>query len=86
MKMICKLPELMRRENLNQQTLAVKAGLSPTTVGKLYRGHFDRVDTQTIKTLCRFFKLKSIAELFEIEYEEGGADSISAPTPPQKTA
>ena len=71
--MICKLPELMRREGVTQQALAFKAGLSPTTVGKLYRGHFDRVDVQTIGTLCRFFGLKSINELFEIEWEEGDA-------------
>jgi DNA-binding Xre family transcriptional regulator len=51
MRIISKLPELMIQKGLDQKTLAAKTGLSPTTVGKIYRGHFDRIDNHTIKTL-----------------------------------
>lgn len=69
--MISKLPELMKQvKDLNQKTLAAQVGLSPTTVGKLYRGHFDRIDNHTVKALCKYFGLKSINELIEIEWEE----------------
>lgn len=66
-----KLPELMKREpDLDQKRLAARTGLSPTTVGKLYRGHFDRIDNHTVTTLCKFFGLKSISDLIEIEWQE----------------
>lgn len=69
--MISKLPELMGREpDLDQKKLASRTGLSPTTVGKLYRGHFDRIDNHTVTTLCKFFGLKSISDLIEIEWQE----------------
>jgi DNA-binding Xre family transcriptional regulator len=72
MKVISKLPSLMESvEGLDQKTLAAKTGLSPTTVGKLYRGHFDRIDNHTVTTLCKFFGLKSISQLIEIEWEKG---------------
>lgn len=70
MKMICKLPELMSRDGVNQKTLAYKTGLSPTTVGKLYRGHFDRIDNNTVMSLVDFFGLKSISELIEVSWED----------------
>jgi DNA-binding Xre family transcriptional regulator len=73
MKMISKLPELMEKRGIDQKTLAAKSGLSPTTVGKLYRGHFDRIDNHTVTTLCRFFELKSINQLIEIKWEEDDA-------------
>ena len=67
MKMITKLPELMDSRGLDQKTLASKTGLSPTTVGKIYNCQFNRIDTKTIKRLCEFFDLESIAELIDIE-------------------
>lgn len=70
MKMICKLPELMSRDGVNQKTLASKTGLSPATVGKLYRGHFDRIDNNTVMSLVDFFGLKSISELIEVSWED----------------
>jgi DNA-binding Xre family transcriptional regulator len=71
MKVISKLPDLMlSREGLDQKTLSAQTGLSPTTVGKMYRGHFDRIDNHTVTTLCKYFGLKSISELIEIEWEE----------------
>lgn len=76
--MISKLPELMSQRGLDQKTLAAKTGLSPTTVGKLYRGHFDRIDNHTVKTLCLFFGLKSISDLIDIEWEDTDVEGIGA--------
>lgn len=73
--MICKLPELMSRDGVNQKTLAYKTGLSPTTVGKLYRGHFDRIDNNTVMSLVEFFGLKSISELIDIEWDEDRSEA-----------
>ena len=77
--MISKLPSLMKsREGLDQKTLAARTGLSPTTVGKLYRGHFDRIDNHTVKTLCLFFGLKTINELIDIEWEDTDVEGMGA--------
>jgi DNA-binding Xre family transcriptional regulator len=71
MKVICKLPELIKaRGGLDQKTIAAQTGLSPTTVGKLYRGHFDRIDNHTVEALCKYFGLKTISDLIEVEWEE----------------
>jgi len=76
---ISKLPELMKsHQGLDQKTLAAKTGLSPTTVGKLYRGHFDRIDNHTVTTLCRFFGLRSISDLIEIEWEDSDVQGMGA--------
>jgi excinuclease UvrABC nuclease subunit len=40
-----KLPDLMKEKGVDQKTVAAATGLSPTTVGKLYRSHFDRTTT-----------------------------------------
>ena len=69
--MICKLKALMDAQEVDQKTVAKKTGLSPTTVGKLYRGHFNRIDNHTVMSLCKFFQLKTISELIEIQWEEG---------------
>lgn len=76
--MISKLPDLMEGRNLDQKTLAAKTGLSPTTVGKLYRGHFDRIDNHTVTTLCRYFGLKSISELIEVQWEDEDVEGMGA--------
>jgi DNA-binding Xre family transcriptional regulator len=79
MKVISKLPDLMeKRQGLDQKTLAAQTGLSPTTVGKLYRGHFDRIDNHTVTTLCRFFGLKSISELIELQWEDTDVEGMGA--------
>lgn len=69
------------REGLDQKTLAAQTGLSPTTVGKLYRGHFDRIDTHTVQTLCKYFKLRTISDLIDIEWEISDFD-VSEPEIP----
>jgi putative transcriptional regulator len=70
MKIISKLPTLMDSKGLDQKTLAVETGLSPTTVGKIYRGQFNRIDNNTVMVLCQYFELKTISELIEIEWEK----------------
>ncbi|WP_199334147.1 MULTISPECIES: helix-turn-helix transcriptional regulator [Nostocaceae] len=65
-----KLPELMKSRGLDQKTLAAETGLSPTTVGKLYRSHFDRIDNHTVTTLCKYFGLRKLDDLIEIIWEE----------------
>ena len=70
MKLRTKLPELMKARGLDQKTLAAHTGLSPTTVGKLYRNHFDRLDNHTITTLCKYFGLKKLDDLIQIVWEE----------------
>jgi DNA-binding Xre family transcriptional regulator len=79
MKVISKLPTLMEsRKGLDQKTLAAKTGLSPTTVGKLYRGHFDRIDNHTVKVLCLYFGLKTISELIDIDWEDTDVEGMGA--------
>ena len=65
MKMICKLKNLMEERGLSQKALAEATGISPTTVGKLYRSEFSRIDNNTTITLCKFFDV-GIADLYEV--------------------
>ncbi len=76
MKMISKLPKLMDSRGLDQKTVAAETGLSPTTVGKIYRSQFNRIDNHTIKTLCLYFGLKSISELIEIQWEKDDLEGV----------
>ena len=70
MKVICKLKHLMEEQGLNQTQVADATGLSPTTVGKLYRNQFERIDKDTLMALCKFFR-RGIGDLFEVIFEEG---------------
>ena len=65
-----KLPELMKAKEVDQKTVAAATGLSPTTVGKLYRNHFDRIDNHTVTELCRYFGLQKLDDLIELVWEE----------------
>lgn len=65
MNVKCKLKELMDREGISQLQLAEKTGLSPATVGKLYRDQFERIDKNTLIRLCKYFNV-GIADLLEI--------------------
>jgi putative transcriptional regulator len=71
MKLRSKLPALMKDRGIDQKTLAAATGLSPTTVGKLYRNHFDRIDNHTVIQLCKFFGIRKLDDLIEIVLEEG---------------
>ena len=74
-----KLPALMEREGLDQKTLSAQTGLSPTTVGKIYRSQFNRIDNHTVIALCRRFKLKSLDELIELVWEDSEDSEFSRP-------
>jgi DNA-binding Xre family transcriptional regulator len=83
MELRSKLPELMERAGVDQKTLAAETGLSPTTVGKLYRGHFNRIDNHTVIALCRRFNLKTLDELIELVLDDVIAPSeLPAPIEP----
>lgn len=69
-----KLPELMEAAGVDQKTLAAQTGLSPTTVGKLYRSHFNRIDNHTVVALLKRFKLTRLDDLIEVVME-GGDDA-----------
>lgn len=64
-----KLPDLMKEKGVDQKTVAAATGLSPTTVGKLYRSHFDRIDNHTVMTLCKYFGLRKLDDLLELVWE-----------------
>ena len=66
-----RLPELMAAAGVDQKTLAAETGLSPTTVGKLYRGHFNRIDNHTVIALLKRFKLTRLDDLIEVVLEDG---------------
>lgn len=71
MKLICKLKNLMEEKQISQLALAEATGLAPGTIGKLYRNQVSRIDEKTLTQLCRYFELKSIADIFEIQWEQG---------------
>jgi DNA-binding Xre family transcriptional regulator len=69
----CKLSALMQAMGVDQKTVAEGTGLSPTTVGKLCRNHFDRIDNHTAIQLCKYFGLKTLDDLIEIVWKEDAA-------------
>ena len=74
--MISKLPKLMESKGIDQKTLAYQTGLSPTTVGKVYRGQFNQIDKHTFTTLCLYFGLKTISDLIDIQWEKDDIQGI----------
>lgn len=69
MKLKSKLPALMEKQGIDQKTLAARTGLSPTTVGKIYNNHFKAIDTHTVTTLMKHFRLKRLDDLLEVVWE-----------------
>jgi len=65
-----RLPTLMADEDIDQKELAARTGLSPTTVGKIYRNHFNRIDNHTVMTLMKYFGLRRLDQLIEVIWEE----------------
>lgn len=65
-----KLRFLLEKHGIDQKTLAARTGLSPTTVGKIYNNHFKALETHTVTTLMKYFKLKRIDDLIEVVWEE----------------
>ncbi|MDJ0727265.1 MAG: helix-turn-helix transcriptional regulator [Prochloraceae cyanobacterium] len=56
-KIYCRLAVLMAEKNpqLSQRQLALETGLGVTTINRLFRNDFTRVDTNTIEILCSYF-------------------------------
>lgn len=69
MKLISKLSELMKQKGVDQKTVAIATGLSPTTVSKLYRNQIDRFDRSTIEALCDYFQLTKVDDLIGLLIE-----------------
>ena len=76
--MISRLAEVIESAGVDQKTLAAQTGLSPATVGKLARGHFNRIDNHTVEALCKWFRLSSIADLIEIVWEPEDGEAPNA--------
>lgn len=66
-KMYCRLAVLMAEKDpqLSQRQLSRDTGLSTTTINKLFTNNFDRVDVNTIETLCNYFD-KEVGDLLEM--------------------
>ena len=72
-KMYCRLAVLMAEKDpqLSQRQLSEETKLGITTVNRLFRNDFSRVDTNTIETLCEYFRcevgdllvLREVAEI-----------------------
>jgi hypothetical protein len=61
--------------NFQTSLMFLATKLSPATIGKLYRNQVSRFDENTVKSLCVYFKLKSLSNLLEIEWETDNGDS-----------
>jgi putative transcriptional regulator len=68
MTVICKLKELCEEQGLSQLAVAQATKISPTTIGKLYRNQFERIDNHTIEVLCQYFQIP-IEKLLEVAYK-----------------
>jgi DNA-binding Xre family transcriptional regulator len=65
MPVICKLKELMDEKGINQLKLSQATGLSPTTIGNLYRNQvMSRIDCHTAEILMDYFGLETLSDLF----------------------
>jgi putative transcriptional regulator len=75
----------MEKRGVDQKTVAAQTGLSPTTVGKIYRNHFDRLDNHTITTLCKYFNCKKLDDLIELEVEPVALDTAQVSPPSDRS-
>lgn len=75
-KLICKLSTLIDQQNiqnaeagsprLNQSVLSAETGIAGSTLSRLYRSEFTRVDVNTIETLCEYFQC-DVCDLLSIK-------------------
>ncbi len=71
MPVICKLKQLMDERGLNQLKLSQETGLSPTTIGNLYRNQvLRRIDCDTAEVLMDYFGLRTLSDLYERQKED----------------
>ena len=66
MNVKCNLRGYMDNQDLKQQEVAAKTGLSPTIIGRLYHNRFSRLDNKTVIKICRFFDA-SLGQMFYID-------------------
>ncbi|MHC0068649.1 helix-turn-helix domain-containing protein [Nostoc sp. UIC 10890] len=69
MKVVCRLKELMEVEGINQNQLAQKTGIAPSTIGRLYRNASTRYDDQTLVALAKYFRLEKMDDLIKFELD-----------------
>lgn len=60
----------VEKRDLTLRVIAKEANLSVTTVNRVSKGDIASVHVSTLESLCRFFQVKSIAELVEYKPEE----------------
>ncbi|TBR58212.1 XRE family transcriptional regulator [Mastigocladus laminosus UU774] len=65
----CKLRDYMDKQDLTQQEVAARTGLSPTIIGRLYHNRFSRLDNQTVIKICKLFNV-SLGDMFYIDEQE----------------
>ncbi len=70
-RMYCRLAVLMAEKNpqLSQRQLAEDTKLGVTTINRLFRNDFSRVDTNTVETLCSYFGCE-VGDLFVLKEVE----------------
>jgi DNA-binding Xre family transcriptional regulator len=66
MEVKCRLQEFMDEQDLTQQEVAARTGLSPTIIGRLYHNRFSRLDNQTVIKVCQLFEVQ-LGEMFYID-------------------
>jgi putative transcriptional regulator len=61
----------MDERGLNQLKLSQETGLSPTTIGNLYRNQvLRRIDCDTAEVLMDYFGLRTLSDLYERQKED----------------
>jgi putative transcriptional regulator len=77
-KLICRLAPLIDQKNLEiseageqswrltQRRLADETGVAVTTINRLYRNDFTRVDVNTVEKLCDYFSCEA-GDLFVLK-------------------
>lgn len=68
-----RLKTFMENQDLTQQEVAGRTGLSPTIVNRLYHNRFSRLDNRTVETICTFFDVE-LGDMFYIERDGGKND------------
>ncbi len=70
-RMYCRLAVLMAEKNpqLTQRQLSEETKLGVTTINRLFRNDFSRVDTNTVETLCAYFGCE-VGDLFVLKEVE----------------
>ncbi|MEH2417338.1 helix-turn-helix domain-containing protein [Nostoc sp.] len=63
-KVRCRLKDLMQERGIPQTKIATDTGLSPNTVGKLFRNEISQVKVDTIVSICQYFDIE-FEDLFE---------------------